>query len=68
MLIGYNPSSTLSITNFISFTDNGTDTTLDIDADGGATGAFSADVTINLAGITGTDLNTMIADDNIVLV
>ena len=61
-LLSYNSGDI--ITDFISFIDNGVSTTLNIDADGNGSGT---DVSINLDVVTGTDLNTMINDGNIVL-
>jgi len=48
---------------FITFTDNGTTTMVNIDANSNG----SRDIRIELGGVTGTDLNTMINDGNIVL-
>ncbi len=64
-LLSYDPNnSNHDINNFITLIDNGIDTTVNIDSDSNAGGT---DVSIHLAGVTGTDLNTMINDGNMVL-
>jgi hypothetical protein len=64
-LLSYDPNnSNHDINDFITLTDNGINTFVNIDADGNASGI---DVSIKLLGVTGVDLNTMMNDGNIVL-
>jgi hypothetical protein len=65
LLSGYTPSSTLS--EFITSSESGGNTVINIDANGAAGDAFAADVNITLTGITGIGLQTMIDDGNLVL-
>jgi len=63
-LLSYDPTNlSHDINDFITFTDNGTTTMVNIDANSNG----SRDIRIELGGVTGTDLNTIINDGNIVL-
>ena len=68
LLQGYDSSASAStLSNFITLTDNGSNTVVNVDAAGDGSGTFNADVSITLDGITGVSLQTMIDDGNLVL-
>jgi Ca2+-binding RTX toxin-like protein len=65
LLDGYTSDSTLS--DFITSRESAGNTIISIDANGTVGGAFAADVTITLTGVTGISLTDMISDDNLIL-
>jgi hypothetical protein len=62
LLDGYTSGSTLA--DFITLTDDSTDTSIAIDINGDSSGT---DLTIVLTGATGTSLADMISDGNLIL-
>ena len=65
LLKGYNSTSTDA--DFVTVTDDNANTIIGIDVNGRVGGAFSADLSISLTGVTGYTLEDMINSGNIVL-
>lgn len=65
LLKGYNSTSTDA--DFVTVTDDNANTIVGIDVNGRVGGAFSADLSISLTGVTGYTLEDMINSGNIVL-